>query len=31
LLDELIDGGLATLENVRVVHYRHGSNAPSAS
>lgn len=30
LLDDLIDGGLATLEKVRVVHYRHGSNAPTA-
>lgn len=31
LLDELMDGGLATLEKVRVVHYRHGSNGPAAS
>ena len=30
-LDDLIDGGLATLEKVRVIHYRHGSNAPAAS
>lgn len=30
-LEGLIDGGLATLEKVRVVHYRHGSNAPAAS
>ncbi len=27
-LDDLIDGGLATLEKVRVIHYRHGSNGP---
>ena len=31
LLDGLIDGGLATLEKVRVVHFRHGSNRPAAS
>jgi PII-like signaling protein len=30
-LNDLIDGGLATLEKVRVVHYRPGSNAPAAS
>lgn len=27
----LINGDLATLEKVRVVDYRHGSNGPAAS
>lgn len=29
-LDNLIDGGLVTLEKVQVLHYHHGSNAPDS-
>ncbi|MBE2180831.1 MAG: DUF190 domain-containing protein [Chthoniobacterales bacterium] len=27
VLDEMMDGGLATMEDIRVIHYRPGGNA----
>jgi len=30
-LDEMIGGGLVTLENVKVVHYRSGENSPEGN
>ena len=26
VLDEMLDGGMATLQPVQVLHYRHGKN-----
>lgn len=31
VLDTMLNGGLVTLEKVRVLHYRHGRNTPAAS
>ncbi len=29
VLDEMMDGGLATMEDIKVIHYRPGGNASS--